>query len=133
MELAAQGSRGDREVLIVDDDPLIVEVLEEVLREEGFRARGMTDPVAALDRLRHCAPSERPDLILLDCVMPSLSGGEFLDALRASEIETPVVLLTALSDPSFCVPPGAAHVINKPFNLEELVEEVNASARPSRP
>ena len=117
-------------VLIVDDDPEIVEVLEEVLREEGFAASGYTDPTLALSMLQK-EPAKRPDLILLDCVMPLMTGGEFLEALRKSEIETPVLMLTALSDPNFCVAPGAAHVINKPFDLDQLVAEISANARPA--
>jgi len=114
-------------IVVVDDDPSLVEVLSDLLATEGYAVEGFTDPTAALARLRR-APA--PDLAIVDCIMPYLSGPDLCAALIESGIEVPVLLMTALSDPSFCVHPGGEAVLNKPFMLEDLVLEMEARLRP---
>jgi CheY-like chemotaxis protein len=110
-------------VFVVDDDPDVVELLEEILLREGYVVSGFTDPIAALAMVG----SQPPDLILLDCIMPGIDGGEFMKALEQDGIHTPIVLLTALSDPNFCVDTARAVVINKPFDVDALLAEVERS------
>lgn len=118
-------------IVVVDDDPSLVEVLANLLATEGYAVEGFTDPTAALARLRR-APA--PDLAIVDCIMPYLTGTELCAALIESGIEVPVLLMTALSDPSFCVHPGGEAVLNKPFMLDNLVLKMEARLRPrSRP
>jgi two-component system response regulator MprA len=114
-------------IVLVDDDPALVETLEDLLSTEGYRVEGFTDPAEALARLRR---GDLPDLIILDCLMPGLTGTEMLAALRESGIDVPALLMTALADPSFCVNPGDAEVIHKPFVLEDLLLEMEARLRP---
>jgi DNA-binding response OmpR family regulator len=114
-------------IVLVDDDPSLVETLEDLLSAEGYRVEGFSDPAAALARLRR---GDRPDLLILDCIMPGLTGTELLAALKESGIEIPALLMTALADPSFCVHPGDAEVIHKPFVLEDLLLEMEALLRP---
>jgi len=114
-------------IVVVDDDPSLVEVLTDLLATEGYAVEGFTDPTAALARLKR---DPRPDLAVVDCVMPYLSGTELCAALAESGIEVPVLLMTALSDPSFCVHPGGEAVLNKPFVLEDLLLEMEARLRP---
>lgn len=109
-------------MLVVDDDEAIVETLQEVLEIEGYRVEGFTDPIRALERLRSGAA---PDVVVLDCVMPVVDGRRFLEALAEEGRTIPVVLVTALCDPGFCVDPGhplAAALINKPFDLDDLLD-----------
>jgi DNA-binding response OmpR family regulator len=114
-------------IVVVDDDPNLVEVLEDLLASEGYAVEGFTDPTAALARLRR---SPAPDLALIDCIMPVLTGGELCEALADAGVEVPVLMMTALADPSFAVHPEAASVLNKPFLLEDLVAEIEAQLRP---
>jgi DNA-binding NtrC family response regulator len=113
-------------VYIVDDDPSTVEVLKEALSRHGHRAHGFTDPVEALARI-HEGPT--PDAIVLDCIMPNMTGGDFLECLAESHVDAPVILVTALSDPHFMFDPRdprAPTVINKPFDLWHLLAEIDA-------
>lgn len=120
--------RHEAPIVVVDDDPSLVESLLAVLRAEGYRAEGFTDPHTALARLRR---GPRAALVLADCVMPRMSGGELLDALTASGVDTPVLLMTALSDPNFCVRPGRATILSKPFSIDDLLAEIEAHVRPA--
>jgi two-component system response regulator MprA len=113
-------------IVVVDDDPSLVDALEDLLATEGYSVEGFTDPILALDRLRR---GPLPDLALIDCIMPQLTGTELRAALADARVEVPVLLMTALSDPSFCVHPGES-VLNKPFLLEDLVLEMEARLRP---
>lgn len=121
-----EGQPAPATIVVVDDDPSLVEVLEDLLASEGYSVEGFTDPTMALERLRNGPP---PDLAIFDCIMPQLTGTELRAALADAGIEVPVLLMTALSDPSFCVDPGES-VINKPFLLEDLVLEMEARLRP---
>jgi DNA-binding response OmpR family regulator len=114
-------------VVVVDDDPSFVETLESLLAAAGLAAEGFTDPLEALARLRRGPP---PDLILLDCIMPGITGVELLERLAAAGVTAPVVMMTALSDPSFCVHLEEVSVLNKPFQLDDLLAEVDAVLRP---
>src|SRR5260221_132606 len=82
-------------VLIVDDDPVLVDSLRDLLSEEGYDTEGFTDARLALERLRGGA---RPSVLLLDYVMPVMSGEQFLDALDSAGISLKVVLFTAMHE-----------------------------------
>jgi DNA-binding NtrC family response regulator len=114
-----------RRIVIIDDDDAIVETLEEVLEAEGCDVQGYTDPIQALEELRTHA---WPDVIILDCVMPTMDGPRVMAALAAEGSTVPIILVTALSDPGFCIDPSnphAARIINKPFDLEQLLETLD--------
>jgi two-component system response regulator MprA len=115
-------------IVVVDDDPNIVEALDDLLGAEGFSVEGFVDPVAALARLRR---GPVPDLLLCDCIMPRLTGPELCDALHAAGVDVAVVLMTALADPSFCVDTARMSVLNKPFQRDDLLAEIDASLRPA--
>jgi two-component system response regulator MprA len=132
-EGSSPAEQGKRRVLVVDDDEAIVETLQEVLEAEGYGVEGFTDPIRALERLR---AGDAPDLIVLDCVMPVVDGRRFLEALAEEGRTIPVVLVTALCDPGFCVDPGhplAAALINKPFDLDALLGTLAGVAGAPRP
>ena len=114
-------------VVVVDDDPSVVETLQDLLATEGYRVEGFTDPTAALARLRH---GPAPDLAIIDCIMPTLTGAELCAALADAGVEVPVLMMTALADPSFCVHREDVVVLHKPFLLEDLVVEMEARLHP---
>ena len=85
-----------RRVLVVEDTDIAREPLVRILRYEGYDARGVTNGREALEAL----PSYRPDLVLLDVLMPVMNGLEFLGTIRNDPAwrELPVVVLTAVRD-----------------------------------
>ncbi|WP_063796711.1 response regulator [Chondromyces crocatus] len=112
--------------MLVDDDDAIVETLRDVLLTEGYQVAAFTDPLLALEQLR---TGMRVDVLLLDCVMPTMDGRQFMEELIHDGRTMPIVLVTALSDPSFCVDarhPLVAALINKPFDLDQLIESLEA-------
>jgi two-component system alkaline phosphatase synthesis response regulator PhoP len=115
-------------VLIVDDEPAMVRGLEDNLRFEGYQT------IAARDG-RHglaLALSEAPDLILLDVMMPGMSGWDVCRELRARGVDVPVIMLTARGDEADRVQGlelGADDYVAKPFALRELMARVRAVLR----
>jgi len=114
-------------ILIVDDKASIRSLVREYLSEEGFRVLVAADGREAL----YTARQERPDLILLDIMMPEMSGYEFLKTYR-KEHDTPVILLTARLDETDKVlglELGADDYVTKPFGMKELVARIHAVLR----
>jgi CheY-like chemotaxis protein len=113
-------------VLIVDDDASIRDALAMCLECEGFEVAQARDGREGVDRVRE----ERPDLILLDLLMPVMNGRQFLDRLRADDAtrDIPVVLMTGAS--SYGSPfPRADAVLPKPFEIDELIDAVRTCRR----
>jgi two-component system response regulator MprA len=115
-------------VLVVDDDPAIREALDRALRLEGFAVSTRPDGSAALATLEE----EPPDVMVLDVMMPGLSGVEVIRRLRADGHELPVCVLSArdeLADRVAGLRAGADDYLVKPFELEELVARLHALLR----
>ena len=117
----ASGSAA-RRVLVVDDEPDVVELLRTILRGEGFDVEVDTEGRSALARLL-AAP---PDLLILDLMMPDLDGFELLKLLRMDPAgaEIPVVILSARTghqDQIEMLQLGANVYLTKPFSPRELV------------
>jgi len=116
-------------VLVVDDDTALAEMLGIVLRGEGFEPMFCADGAGALDVFR----STRPDLVLLDLMLPGRDGIEVCRQIRA-ESGVPIVMLTAKSDTVDVVlglESGADDYVVKPFKPKELVARVRARLRRS--
>jgi two-component system, OmpR family, response regulator MtrA len=114
-------------VLVVDDDTAVAEMLGIVLRGEGFEPSFVFDGDAALTAFRQV----RPDLVLLDLMLPGTDGIDIARALRA-ESGVPIVMLTAKSDTVDVVlglESGADDYIVKPFKPKELVARIRARLR----
>jgi two-component system alkaline phosphatase synthesis response regulator PhoP len=117
-------------VLVIEDDPDIVEVVRFNLEREGFRVHDARDGERGLDQARRSAP----DLILLDLMLPGIDGLEVCRRLRTSD-ETravPVVVLTAKSEEADVVvglEMGADDYLTKPFSPRELVARARAVLR----
>ena len=120
----------DALILLVEDNPSIREITEMGLRRAGFRVMTAADGTAGLARFR----AERPDLVLLDLMLPGLDGLEVARQIRRDST-TPIVMLTARSDTLDVVvglEAGADDYVRKPFELPELVARVRAALRRAR-
>jgi diguanylate cyclase (GGDEF)-like protein len=117
--VAPPQTRGaDRLVLVVDDDPSILSVIGDVLREHGHAVATASDGAEALDLIS----TERPQAVLLDVHMPRLDGPTFTDALRDRGIQVPVIIMSAGSNARrWAERLGAAGYLAKPFSVDELV------------
>ncbi|HEX5771425.1 MAG TPA: MtrAB system response regulator MtrA [Nocardioidaceae bacterium] len=120
-----QGNRG--RVLVVDDDAALAEMLTIVLRNEGFEPRVCPTGDQALSEFRDF----RPDLVLLDLMLPGKDGIDVCREIRA-ESGVPIVMLTAKSDTVDVVvglESGADDYVVKPFKPKELVARIRARVR----
>jgi DNA-binding response OmpR family regulator len=116
-------------VLLVDDEPMVREVVARYLRLDGFRVHEAADGVAALDWLI----AHRPDLVLLDIMLPGADGLTILRRLRERD-DIPVILLTARAeevDRVVGLELGADDYVVKPFSARELVARVRSVLRRS--
>ena len=113
-------------VLVVDDDPDILEALAEILEAEGFDVRRARNGKEALDRLE----PERPSLILLDLMMPVMDGWEFSQKMRERPAARgiPVIVLSADRNVGTKAREiGAVGYLAKPFELDDLLQMVRSA------
>lgn len=118
-------------ILVVEDEPNLSEVLEAYLRRDGFRTERAADGESALRLFREA----KPDLILLDVMLPKLDGFEVLRRVRQAG-DTPVIMVTARVedvDRLVGLRMGADDYVIKPFNPPEVIERVKAVLRRARP
>jgi two-component system response regulator MtrA len=116
-------------ILVVDDDTALAEMIGIVLRTEGFEPHFCADGTGALDAFRLA----KPDLVLLDLMLPGIDGIEVCARIR-EESGVPIIMLTAKSDTSDVVKgleSGADDYVVKPFNPKELVARIRTRLRPS--
>jgi two-component system response regulator MtrA len=116
-------------ILVVDDDTALAEMIGIVLRTEGFEPVFCADGSEALAVFK----SSRPDLVLLDLMLPGKSGIEVCAELR-TESGVPIIMLTAKSDTTDVVrglESGADDYVVKPFNPKELVARIRTRLRPT--
>jgi len=119
-------------ILIAEDDLHLQQGLIDLLEAEGYRVLAAADGAAALELLEQ----ERPDLALLDVMMPKLSGYEVCRAIRKRDARLPVIMLTAKGeeiDKVVGLELGADDYVTKPFGLHELRARISAVLRRCRP
>jgi two-component system response regulator MprA len=117
-------------VLLADDDSRLRQFLELELREEGYAVRSCGDGIGALTEIRQ----QPPDLLILDWMLPDLSGVEVCQRLRSTGLQLPVLMLTgrdAVADRVQALDAGADDYLVKPFSIEELLARLRALARRS--
>ena len=118
-------------ILIVEDEHAMRVALRDILESEGYRAQTAADGVAGLQ----LAVAEKPDLILLDVMMPKLDGYAVCAELRRLAIRIPVLMVTAkgqIRDRVTGLDSGADDYLVKPFSTEELLARVRALLRRSQ-
>ncbi|MGQ0564543.1 MAG: response regulator transcription factor [Gemmobacter sp.] len=121
------GQGGGRHVLLIEDEPNIAEAIRFILTRDGFRVSLQDDGTGAMARIR----AGRPDLLILDLMLPGLSGLEILAALRADTelARLPVLMLSAKGqarDREAAERAGADVFMTKPFSNAEVLERVRA-------
>lgn len=117
-------------ILVVDDEPKIVRLVRDYLEKDGFRVISAGDGLTALALARR----ERPDLIILDLMLPEMTGWEVCKTLR-QESDIPIIMLTARaedSDQVLGLELGADEYVTKPFSPRTLAARVRAMLRRSR-
>jgi DNA-binding response OmpR family regulator len=115
-------------VLIAEDDPLIREGLEEILRAEGYGTVSVADGQAALTAFE----THGPDFVLLDIMMPRVNGYDVCRALRQRDAAVPIIFISAKSeeiDRVLGLELGADDFIQKPFGVKEVVARIRAVTR----
>lgn len=124
-----ESTMSEGRVLIVEDEPMVAEVVERYLRRDGYEVRIVGDGNAGLEAFA----SFQPDLVVLDLMLPGLDGREVCRRIRARS-ETPVVMLTARGeeiDKLVGLELGADDYVTKPFSPRELAARVKAVLRRS--
>lgn len=117
-------------ILIIEDERPMRTALEDTLSAEGYRVLSAADGAAGLDQVI----TEKPDLILLDVMMPKLDGFAVCAALRRLGVTTPVLMLTAkgqVGDRVNGLDAGADDYLVKPFSMDELLARIRALLRRS--
>lgn len=112
-------------VLIAEDEPHIVESLSFVLRRSGYEVSSVLDGEEAMQRIR----SERPDMVILDVMLPKLNGFEVLKQVKSDPLlqSIPVIILTAKGqahDRRMAEEIGVDGFMTKPFSNRDIVDEV---------
>jgi two-component system response regulator VicR len=111
-------------IMAVDDEPDIIKLLERILKKAGYEFVGCTSGKEFLQRY----PGEKPDLVLLDIMMPEMDGWDVYKEIRKINRDQKVVPLTALDVPprikEGIIELGASDYITKPFEPDELVDKI---------
>lgn len=132
MTTSRPSTTAEAKVLVVDDEPTIVELLSVSLKFQGFEVRTASGGPAALDVAR----TFKPDALILDVMMPDMDGFGLLRRLRADGIDAPALFLTArdsVEDKVTGLTMGADDYVTKPFSLEEVVARLRVILRRSAP
>lgn len=125
---AQPGSTPEARLMVVDDEPNIVELLSASLRFAGFEVESATTGVEALTRAR----DYRPDLLVLDVMMPTMDGFDVVRRLRDEGLRFPVLFLTArdsTEDKITGLTLGGDDYVTKPFSLAEVIARIRTILR----
>lgn len=111
-------------VLLVDDDASIREVLGQALRSQGHTVQAVESCTGALAILEN----QRPEVVILDLMMPVLGGWQFLEIMKQSVklSDIPIVIITASEE----VPKGGYRIVRKPFDVDAVLSAVKDCCRP---
>ena len=113
-----------RKVLVVDDETNMRFMMRMILETEGYEVTEAHHGGVALERVKE----ERPDLVVVDLVMPVMSGHELIDHLRADEETADIPIIVVSAGPTEAVT-GVDAVLRKPFELDTLVDAARSVGR----
>ena len=125
-----------RNILVIEDEPSVAIALRDSLESEGYQVQTAKDGSEGLRLASVKVGDDGPELIILDLMLPKISGLEVCQRLRRAGVETPVIMLTArgaASDAAFGLKLGADDYIPKPFDVGELLARVEAVLRRAKP
>jgi DNA-binding response OmpR family regulator len=125
---AGRGTQELMRILLIEDEARIASFVKRGLEAEGFVVEHASDGLAGVER----ASALKPDLIILDLILPKLSGEVVLDLIRRSDPATPIIVLTAkdaVSDRVTNLQAGADDYLIKPFSFSELLARIRARLR----
>ncbi len=133
--IAAEGRRGEAKepetILVAEDDPRMQRVLQRLFADEGYAVSVAGSGRAALESFK----ASRPILAVLDLILPEISGRELCRQFKAISADTPVIILSAITDvvdKVLLLELGADDYVTKPFSPRELMARAQASIRRSR-
>lgn len=121
-------SKAMQSILVIDDDESLRDTIAVMLEQEGFQVALAADGRTGLDR----ALTLKPDLLLVDLRLPALSGMEVCKQLRSSNVQTPIIVLSAVGDEVdkvLLLEIGADDYIVKPFGVREVLARIRAVLR----
>src|SRR6058998_1273802 len=131
-DIAKLNTGGKTRILIVEDEPAMVAGLRDNFEYEGYEVISAGDGVAGLDR----ALADNPDLVILDVMMPRMSGLDVCKQLKNQRPSLPIIMLTARGqeiDKVVGLELGADDYVTKPFSIRELMARVKAVLRRASP
>ena len=111
-------------ILAVDDEPMVCDIISNFLTRKGYcvkSAQSGEEALASIDK-------EKPNLVLLDVIMPGMGGEEALKAIKRKHINLPVIMVTAVTEEIFALQllkEGASAIIPKPVNLDLLEKNIS--------
>ncbi|HEX6586727.1 MAG TPA: response regulator [Solirubrobacterales bacterium] len=120
-------------LLVADDSETVLLMLQRRLEMEGYEVITATDGLETLERLKEASSNQLPDLILLDAMMPNMSGLEVLEELHSSGSKIPVLMISAhleAQEPERLRKLGVTDCIPKPFEWEILIGRIEELANP---
>jgi len=121
-----------KSILVVEDDPALLRGLKDNLESQGYEVRTANDGQKGLDALS----KDRPDLLLLDLMLPKVNGYEICRVARSRQMDMPIIMLTAKGQEDDIVRGlelGADDYVTKPFSIRELLARVKAFLRRQGP
>ncbi len=119
-------------ILLIDDDESLQDTITVMLEQEGFRVMQASDGTSGYEK----ALTLKPDLLIVDLRLPGMSGTEICKQLRANQIQTPIIVLSAVGeevDKVVLLEIGADDYITKPFGRRELLARIRAVLRRASP
>lgn len=112
-----------KKILIIDDDLTALDIVDYLFEDRGFEVVRRTDGISALE----CIQESTPNIILIDLMMPKMSGQECVKQIRSKGVKIPIVAFTALDDPEVhqeAILAGCNLVLTKPCKPQVLVKHI---------
>ena len=118
--------RNQRKIVVVDDDEMTLELIRYTLDTKGYDVSTAVDSIEAIKRIQE----NKPDLIILDIMLPDLSGLELLSLIRFGDCleQAPVILISRMNDTKVLQAAeklGAADYLTKPFEMDQLLDKIS--------